>query len=207
MIPTGSKDLDNFLEDCEKNKINLIYGPAASGKTTICLLATITKARENKKIIFIDTENSFSIERFQQLTNNQNELLQNILILKIKNFNYQHKNIQQLEQIKNISLIVIDSFTNFYRRLVRSQPELAKAMLTKQLKILKSISDKNIPILLTSQVYSDMKNNFLPLAHQILVRYCETIVKLEKDPKRKIKVIKPNKKEKYFEITNEGIKI
>ena len=40
--------------------INLVYGEAATGKTTLAVQEALKEAKENKKIAFIDTENSFS---------------------------------------------------------------------------------------------------------------------------------------------------
>ena len=159
-------------------------------------------------VLFLDTEINFSVERFQQLLNNRNkECINNILKLKIQNFNYQHKYIQNLQEIKNISLIIVDSITHHYRRLQTREPELAKAMLGKQLKILKEISKNNIPIIVTSQVYSDMNKNILPVANTVLTTFSDKIIKLEKEPGRKIKIIEPDKKEIKFDIINEGIKL
>ncbi|HLC58817.1 MAG TPA: AAA family ATPase [Candidatus Nanoarchaeia archaeon] len=206
MVLTGSQELDKFLK--EYKNVTLIYGPAGSGKSTLCLLAAIEQALNNKKVLFLDTEINFSVERFQQLLNNRNkECINNILKLKIQNFNYQHKYIQNLQEIKNISLIIVDSITHHYRRLQTREPELAKAMLGKQLKILKEISKNNIPIIVTSQVYSDMNKNILPVANTVLTTFSDKIIKLEKEPGRKIKIIEPDKKEIKFDIINEGIKL
>lgn len=204
MISTGSKDLNKLLEGYSENNITTIYGEGASGKTTLCLLAAIEQALKNKKVLFIDTEQSFSTKRFQQLLNNRNkDCMDNILILNIKNFTLQHREIKKLENIKNISLIIVDSITHFYRRLYRREPDLAKAMLGKQLSILNKISKNNIPVIVTSQVYSDMKKGILPLAKDILKRFSKTMIKLENNPRR---IIGKNKRAN-FEITNEGIKI
>ena len=60
--------LNFFSEKGNKNPdIKLIYGPAAAGKTTYCLLTSISMAKKGKKVMFIDTENGFSIERLKQL--------------------------------------------------------------------------------------------------------------------------------------------
>src|SRR3989338_6532910 len=100
MIQTGLKDLDNLLENY--NNLTAIYGEAGTGKTTLCLLAAIEQALNNKKVLFLDSENNFSTERFTQLLNNRDkECIKNILILKIKNFNIQHTQIKSLEKIKN----------------------------------------------------------------------------------------------------------
>ena len=204
MILTGSEDLNNFLSGYEN--ITAIYGEAGSGKTTLCLLATIEQTLNNKKVLFLDSESNFSTERFEQLLNTRNkDCIKNILILKIKNFNLQHTQIKSLENIKNVSLIVVDSLTHYYRRLHRREPEIAEAMLGKQLSILNNIS-KNIPVLVTSQVYSNMKNDVTPLGKDILIKFSNKVIKLEKNP-RKITLEKPNKKEIKFNIINEGIKL
>ncbi len=204
MISTGLKELDNFLKGYEN--LTSIYGEGGTGKTTLCLLATIEQVLDNKKVLFLDTESNFSIERFEQLLDKRNkECLKNVLILKIKNFNVQHTQIKSLEGIKNISLIVIDSLTHHYRRLYRREPEIAKAMLGKQLSILNKIG-KKIPLIVTSQVYSDMNNNINPLGREILINFSERVIKLEKNP-RILKIIKPETKQVNFEITNEGIKL
>jgi DNA repair protein RadB len=202
MIKTGSEELNQFIQGYEN--LTLIYGPGGSGKTTLCLIALIEQALENKKVLFLDTESNFSTERFEQLLNNRSkECLKNILILKIQNFNIQHKNIKQLKEIKNISLIIIDSMTHYYRRLQTREPDLAKAMLSRQLKVLKEISN-NIPVIITSQVYSDMNQDELPLANTVLKKYTEKIIKLKINP-RKIIIEMPEKKESKFHIINEVI--
>ncbi len=203
MINTGSEDLNKFLENY--SEITSIYGEAGSGKSTLCLLAAIEQALNNKKVLFLDTEENFSLERFEQLLNNKNkECIKNILILKVKNFNIQHQQVKNLEEVKNISLIVIDSITHHYRRLYSREPELAKGMLGKQLSILNKIS-KKIPILITSQVYSNMNNDVQAVGKDILIKFSKTIIKLEKNPRKIIN--ETNKKECKFEIINEGIKI
>ena len=203
MINTGSEDLNKFLE--VYSEITSIYGEAGSGKSTLCLLAAIEQALNNKKVLFLDTEENFSLERFEQLLNNRNkECIKNILILKVKNFNIQHQQVKNLEEIKNISLIIIDSITHHYRRLYSREPELAKGMLGKQLSILNKIS-KNIPILITSQVYSNMNNDVQAVGKDILIKFSKTIIKLEKNPRKIIN--ETNKKNSNFEITNEEIKI
>jgi len=54
----------------ERDAITNIYGPAGSGKTNIALAATIITSGE-KKVIYMDTEGSFSLERFRQLGGNE----------------------------------------------------------------------------------------------------------------------------------------
>ena len=52
MVLTGSQELDKFLK--EYKNVTLIYGPAGSGKSTLCLLAAIEQALNNKKVLFLN---------------------------------------------------------------------------------------------------------------------------------------------------------
>src|SRR3989338_8566956 len=126
-MKTGCIDLDNLTE-YKENSITLIYGAGGSGKTTLGLLVSINALKEKKKVLFIDAGNNFSVERFNQLSNDPS-LLPKMLIMKIKSFNVQHEHIKKLSELKGFDLIVIDSLTTFYRRLYSREPELAMAML------------------------------------------------------------------------------
>src|SRR3989344_9108382 len=100
-IPTGSKILDKLLDDgYEKDIITTVYGPAGSGKTNLCILCAMNMAREGKKVIYIDTENNFSVERFKQIcssiSQNYAKLLNNIVFLRPARFDEQKKTFEKL---------------------------------------------------------------------------------------------------------------
>ncbi len=67
LFPTGSVVFDALLSGYEGGIITTIYGPSGTGKTTTCLLGAIAVIRAGKKVIFVDTEGSFSTLRFAQL--------------------------------------------------------------------------------------------------------------------------------------------
>ncbi len=184
----------------------IIYGEGGTGKTTICLLAALKQAEQNKKVIFLNTESNFSTERCEQLLNGRDKtLIENMLILQIKNFNAQHQHIMKLEQLKNVGLVIVDSLTHYYRRLASKEPELARSMLNKQLKILEEVAKRNIPIILSSQVFS-RDNAIFPLAKETLFKHATHVIKLEKNP-RSISLEKPEKQHVFFKIKNEGIEL
>lgn len=198
-ISTGSEDLNNFLKGY--NLITTIYGSAGTGKTTLAMLAAITQAKYNKKVIFIDTENGFSLERLKQLFPDYNEILKNIFVIRPKNFEDQEKIILNLP--KNISLIIIDTIGSYYRMKVREDNYTTNKSLDKQLNKLKELSKKT-PILINNQVYSDTKGNINVIGGNMLRNWSDNIIKLEKEP-RKLKLEKPESKEFLFEIKNNGI--
>jgi len=166
-IPTGSKILDKLLDGgYEKDIITTIYGPAGSGKTNLCILCAMNTARDGKKVIYIDTENNFSIERFKQICQsiNQNyaKLLNNIVFLRPASFEEQKKTFEKLKDIVNdkIGLIIFDSVAMLYRLEIGKNEDVydVNKALGMQLAYLKEIaSKKHIPVLITNQVYSDFE--------------------------------------------------
>ena len=199
-ISTGSKDLNHFLKGYPK-LINLIYGEPSTGKTTLALQATISQAKNNKKVIYVDTENGFSIERLKQLHSRYNNFLQNILILKPKSFQEQEKYILNLPD--KVSLIIIDTISYFYREELKNDPYKTNKSLDLQLQKLLELSKKDIPIIVTSQVYTNFKKEIIPCGNNLVKRFSKNIIKLEKDP-RKIKS-ETNNKELLIEIKDKGI--
>lgn len=206
MINTGSKDLDGFLEGYDK--VTVIYGPAASGKTTLCLLATLQQLKNNKKVLFLDTENGFSIDRFKQLAGDDyKKYLDNVFLFQITNFKTQQQKIKDVKNLiekGDITLVVVDTIGNFYRRLLKGHKDLANNMLGSQLRILKDIA-KKVPVLITNQVYMDIeKNQIKTVGNEILSKNCDSFIELTNNP-RKIILRKPDKKEFSFKIVNDGV--
>ena len=64
LFPTGTPVFDALLSGYEGGVLTALYGPAGTGKTTICLLAAIAAIRAGKKVIFVDTENPFCLISF-----------------------------------------------------------------------------------------------------------------------------------------------
>ena len=187
------------------SRINCIYGIAGTGKTTLAMMSSIKLARENKSSFFIDSENGFSTERFKQLAGKDYEkLLEKILVVKVKSFKEQHNVIKQLLRIRNkFSLIVIDTLTGYYRRLLNSKQELANKMLISQMKMLNSVS-RYCPVIIVSQVYNSIENNEIrPVGGKILFNRLNNLIELKKNPRKIISLAKNI--EKNIKIDDSGI--
>jgi len=172
-ISAGSYDLNKWLfGGYEKDIITTIYGPAGSGKTNFCVLSAVSQAKKGNKVIFVDTEGGFSVDRVKQISGGDYEkILENIMLLKPTNFSEQQEAFcRLLKEIKNnkISLIIVDGMTMLYRLALgeaRDENEEDRKIikireinseLAKQMRILAEISRKyEIPIIATNQVYSD----------------------------------------------------
>ena len=234
-ISSGSYDLNKFLYGgYETDIVTTIYGKSGTGKTNLCLLPAVSQAKKGKKVIFIDTEGGFSVERVKQISENKTEeVMKNIVLLKPLTFQEQSDNLssllKEIKQKENLGIIIVDSMTILYRL------ELAEASqnsnterirqvnssLARQLKILAELSRKYlIPIIITNQVYEE----FLPFEElkagkkpevnmvggDILKYWSKCHILLENISGKRILILKKHRslpeKSFQFQITNEGIK-
>ncbi len=232
-VMTGSRDINNWLEGgYEKGIITLFYGPAASGKSNFVTVACCHLAKKGKKIVFIDTEGSFSIDRVNQISGGNPEIiLKNVVIFKPINFFEQNKVFYKLlkeYKSRNIGLIIVDSMVMFYRlelsearKKGTDEVRRINSYLANQVKTLYEIARKaNIPILITSQVYSNFLNEEDWLAGKeagvnmvggdILKYWSKCIIELKNYGGRKKAIIRKHRsmpeKEFNFEILTEGIR-
>jgi len=207
--------LDKLLNGgIETDTITNIYGPAGSGKTNI-VLSTVLNCIKEKKVIYIDTEGSFSLERFIQLGGSK-EMLKKIIFFEVHDWDEQHKKILSLEKIvsKEIGLIVIDSLVALYRlKLNEKNFQEINRQLATQYSILSKIArTMKIPVLVTNQVYS--KGEEIEMTSRNIGRYwSKNIIELKRLGKNncRIAVIKkhrsmPEGKKIEFEITSDSIK-
>jgi DNA repair protein RadB len=230
-ISTGSYDLNNWLlGGYEEDVVTMIAGPPGSGKTNICILAACSQAKKGNKIIFVDTEGGFSVERVKQIVGeNYEKILNNFFLLEPTNFDEQKKCfLQLLNKIKkeHVGLIVIDGMATLYRLElgeIRSDERKVKELNSKvawQMRILSEISRKqNIPVIITNQVYSDflsekdlkngMKKGVNLVGGDLFKYWSKCIIELQNERgKRNAKLLKHRslaEKNFSFVIKNEGI--
>jgi DNA repair protein RadB len=172
-ISTGSYDLNKWLYGgYESDVITMIAGPPGSGKTNFSILAACSQAKKEKKVIFIDTEGGFSVERVKQILGEEySSVIKNFLVLEPMDFKEQMEIFKTLSKnIKenHVSLIVVDSIAMLYRLEIgdciqyenSEKIKLINNQVAWQMKLLSEISRKQkIPIILTNQVYSNYLNS------------------------------------------------
>jgi DNA repair protein RadB len=219
-ISCGYSKLNDFLEggyDCDV--ITTFYGPSGSGKTTFCILAAVNMARSNKKVIYIDTEASFSVERLKQIApKDYRQLMNNILFLKPLDFQQQQKAFDKLRNLvdDSIGMVIVDTISMLYRLAVGQSKDVydVNKKLSMQLSYLTQISrQKKIPILVANQVYSsfDEKDKVNMVGGDILKYSSKTLIELQclKNSTRNLFIRKsrylPECKIFTFKLINEGI--
>lgn len=179
--------LDKLLNGgIEYDAITNIYGPAGSGKTNIVLLAAITNSCD-KKVLYMDTEGSFSAERFRQLKGDEKNM-KNIIFVEVHSWEEQHNQMQLIEGLVKsgeIGLIIIDSLVALYRLVLdRENFQIINKQLATQYSILSSITRKyKVPILVTNQVYGyrDGGDEKIELTSRAIAKYwSKALIELKK---------------------------
>jgi len=174
-------------------------------------------ALSGKKVVFIDTE-GVSLERLMQMAgDNYEEAMKNILFFEPHTFDEQEKFVDKAVKLAESSLevgvMILDSATIHYR-LTRNDEEkgIRKSLSPQLARLLSAARSKDIPVILTSQVYTDIdKGTFEPLGGHVLLHNAKAIIRLEKvgTNTRRAVIVKHRHLEEGrkvdFKITKDGV--
>ncbi len=218
-ISTGTEVFDELLNGgYEKDTVTTVYGPAGAGKSNLCVISALSVARQSKKVLFIDTEGGFSIERASQIDPEYKELMRNIIFMKPTSFQGQEKAFQKLKEMNksNIGLIIVDTIAMLYRlELGKSEDVYSiNKSLGLQLAYLSEVARRDkIPVLITNQVYSnfDDRGSVNMVGGDILKYGSKCLIEIQKFHKRRRAILKkhrslPEGKEIIFEINEHGFR-
>ena len=221
-VSAGSYDLNSWLfGGYECDIITTLYGSAGSGKTNWCLLAAVSQAKKGSRVLYIDTEGGFSIERVKQIAGEEyKKVIQNIVLLKPTNFDEQKEAFRELlKQVTkdHLGLIVVDGMTMLYRldfgvarEKDRDEVQKINAELARQMRTLAEIARKHgIPVLVTNQVYQ-WDNGDRMVAGDILKYWSKCLIELTNDNGKRTAFLRKHRslpeKKIDFQIVNEGVK-
>ncbi len=217
-ISSGNKDFDEFLGGgYETDIVTMIYGGPGTGKTNITLMCA-AEVSKTKKVIFIDTEGSFSVERFKQLSSNFEKCINNIFILCPTHFEEQKGAFAKLKELTNkedIGIIIVDSIAMLYRLQIGQTKNIqgTNRELGLQISYLSEIArKKKIPVLITNQIYKDFqdKSKINVVGGDILKYWGKCLIHVKKQDDKRVAVLKKHRsqaenKKLYFKIVNQGI--
>ena len=220
-ISSGSVIFDALLSGgFETDIVTTIYGPSGSGKTNICMSTAVNAIKSGKKIIYVDSEGGFSIERMKQMTPEYQDLVENIIFLKPTNFGEQKKVFGELNKLvnetSNIQLIIIDTISMLYRLELGKTDDVynINRELGLQLGLLTEIArKKNIAVLITNQVYANFeeKDKINMVGGDILRYGSKCLIEVQRGNNGIRKAIikkhrsKPEDIEIFFRIADKGL--
>jgi DNA repair protein RadB len=197
-LPIGVGCIDNLLSGgIENSVITEIYGEGGSGKTNLALLFSISCTKNGKRVIFIDTE-GVSPERILQVSGDGEMYRENLMIFRAASLEDQELALMRserlIEKYGNVGLLVIDSFTEYFRLEKTTDTASRIAGFQKQLSHISRIAVKfKIPALITNQVYQDIDRGTLqPFGGYVINHAMKAILEVSKvgSGKRRITVIK-----------------
>jgi DNA repair protein RadA len=128
-LTTGSKVLDKLVAGgLETQTITEFYGEYGCGKSQVChqlcvnVQLPIEQGGLNGGVLYIDTENTFRLERIVQMAThlglNPEEVVKNIIYAEAYTSDHQMfllENADEIIKANNIKLIIIDSLTAHFR--------------------------------------------------------------------------------------------
>jgi len=188
-IPTGSRTIDDSLGGgLPPESISLIYGEAETGKTTLAIQCAVNCAKQDRKTLFVDCDNTFSVQRLTQIASKQLlEVAELIVLVKPRDFREQSSLIDRLIDYitSNFGLAVIDTFTSLYRLRISEVPSKTFELnreLNRQLAVLAQTAKTNkVAVVITSQVHSvldEVPVSVEPVATRVLKFWADTIIAL-----------------------------
>ena len=221
-IPSNSS-LDVMLGGgFEKGTITQIFGPPSSGKSNITLALAVNVAKNNKKVIYIDTEGGISIDRIRQIAGEDfSRVANNIIVFEPTSFMEQNDKLRSIDvwlrkNHEDVDLIVLDSAVALYRVDDMKSSRLNKE-LGKQMGLLSKIARQyDIAVVVTNQIYSAIddegNSDIKAVGGTILQYWSKIIIQLERGDEinQRVATLKrhrsmPEGKQAVFSITSRGI--
>lgn len=216
-VPFGVDCIDTLLNGgLEAGIITEIFGEGGSGKTNLCMQIAISVASKERKVFYLDTE-GFSNERFNQMSGSSPAISENIMLYRINSLDDQEVSLirtgKMMEKTKAPGLLVVDSFTEFFRLETTGDYQARVAGFQRQIASMMSIAATySIPVLITNQIYQDVnRGDVQPFGGFIIDHAVKAILKIEKlqEGKRKVSVMKHRSiqegKSSTFRITSFGL--
>jgi len=195
----------------EPGVLTHVYGPPASGKTNLALLASVSASKKGR-VIYIDPEGGFSVERIKQIAGADfTKILNKILLIKPTSFDEQKVAVDKTEEIVSkgdVSLVVVDSIAMLYR--IEEDRDI-RALGRVMAKLLRIARKYELPVLMTNQVYCDIETKaIVPVGGEINRYWCKDMLELVYDNGRRTAVLRrhrhqPEGLRAEFTITEKGI--
>ena len=220
---SSNSSLDELLDGgFEKGAVTQIYGSPTSGKSNVALTLAVNVAKNNRKVIYIDTEGGISIDRIKQISGSSfSQVANNIMVFEPTDFLEQTENLRSIDvwlrkHHDEVDLVVLDSAVALYRVDDMKSYKLSKE-LRKQIQLLSNIARKyDIAVVITNQIYNafdDEGNNEVKAVGGDIIAYIsKVIIKLERGDEINQRVATlirhrsiPEGKQTSFLITSNGI--
>lgn len=196
-IPIGCSGLDKLLRGgLTRGEVALIYGEAATGKTTTVIQAATASAKNGLKVIYIDSDHSFTQQRFNQIAGSRSKEISELITLFFpETFSEQRAVVESLENYvtPTLEMVIVDSVSSLYRATFSDTASIFSLNrdLSRQVAYLGELaSSHNIACIITSQVHSRLAPpvaDIEPVARRTLFHFPRTILRIRNTPKTSVR--------------------
>ena len=180
-IPLNCSIDDILGGGVEKGIITQFYGPPGIGKTNIALNLAVNCSKDDKKVIFVDTEGGLSIERVKQISGSKfQKVAGNIIIFEPTTFREQDEVLKRIENMleseEEVELLILDSAVALYR-LREGDLSQINQELGRQMGLLLRIARKHdIAVIITNHVYSSFEGEGIEPVGGTILKYRSKIM-------------------------------
>lgn len=196
-IPTGCVGLDKLLHGgFRRGEMTILYGEAATGKTTTVIQAATLAAKLGLKVIYVDSDHSFTQQRFQQIAKTgAHDASELIMLFLPETFAEQRALVETLENYvtPTLGVVIVDSMSSLYRAAFSKSASVFNLNrdLSRQLAYLGELSARSkVACIITSQVHARLSpplGDIEPVARRAVFHFSRTILKLRNTPKPHVK--------------------
>ena len=177
-------------------ELALIYGEAATGKTTTVIQAATASAARGLKVVYIDSDHSFTQQRFNQVAGGQLADISELITLFFpETFSEQRRIVESLENYvtTKLGMVIVDSVSSLYRAAFSGADSIFSLNrdLSRQVAYLGELaSSHNIVCIITSQVHSRLTPttaDIEPVARRTVFHFPRLIMRIKNTPKPSVK--------------------
>ncbi len=179
-----------------RGAVTLVYGEAATGKTSVVIQTAVSAATKGLKVLYVDSDHSFTHQRFHQIAGGGASALSELIMFFLpESFPEQCTLVESLENYltPTVGLVVVDSITSLYRTAFSESVSIFSLNrdLSRQLAYLNELSSSHeIACLLTSQVRAQLRSpegEVEPVARRALFHFPSTILQIKNTTKSNVK--------------------
>ena len=218
--PTGIPGIDQLLDGgLETDSLTEVYGEGGTGKTIFALALSVQALREDRWVLYIDTEGVSPHRLAATATDLSAERMERLIVIAPEDLPAQGRAVRRVSSLvrageRPVGLVVLDSATRFYRLArTESDEDEARAELAEEIGALASLArSTEVPVLFTNQVWRSLREGTLePLGGSFLNHAAKTVLRfdrLEGDRRRAVLVKHRALPERsaVFRITSQGIR-
>jgi RecA/RadA recombinase len=169
-----------------------VYGEAATGKTTAVIQVATRAAKLGLKVVYVDSDHSFTQQRFQQIAKTDSHIASELIMLFLpETFVEQRALVESLENYvtPTLGLVIVDSMSSLYRAAFSKTESIFSLNrdLSRQLAYLSELSARNkVACIITSQVRARLTpplGDIEPVARRAIFHFPNTILRIRNTPR------------------------